>query len=223
MKLRVLGLSAVFALSVAAVKPAFADTTVYQQTPNQSDAFFADQSQMIFDDFTLSSTATVNSLTWYGGVLSAAPSTFTIDFYSDSGGGIPGALIGSVVTPSNGAVTGKNIAASTGIDAVMSNLPEEVYGASLTPLTFVAGTRYWIEITANTNNSWGWEEANGGNNTFLFTRNGGLLTDHRDGDLAFTLSDVSSASSVPEPSSFALLGTGVLGMAGFARRKFLRS
>jgi PEP-CTERM motif len=31
---------------------------------------------------------------------------------------------------------------------------------------------------------------------------------------------VSTASSVPEPSTFALLGTGILGLASVARRKF---
>lgn len=39
--------------------------------------------------------------------------------------------------------------------------------------------------------------------------------------IPYTLEIVGTYSPVPEPSSFALLGTGVLGLAGLARRKFI--
>ena len=44
-----------------------------------------------------------------------------------------------------------------------------------------------------------------------------------DGHVTLTITDLSTTSSVPEPSTIALLGTGILGLAGAARRKFLQA
>jgi hypothetical protein len=41
-------------------------------------------------------------------------------------------------------------------------------------------------------------------------------------DTSVTITEIPDAPSVPEPSSFALFGTGILGMAGLARRKFVQ-
>ena len=43
------------------------------------------------------------------------------------------------------------------------------------------------------------------------------------GHVTLTITDLSTTPSVPEPSTIALFGTGVLGLAGIARRKFLRA
>jgi hypothetical protein len=43
-----------------------------------------------------------------------------------------------------------------------------------------------------------------------------------DGHVILTITDL-SASSVPEPSTLALFSTGILGLAGTARRRFLRA
>jgi hypothetical protein len=51
-----------------------------------------------------------------------------------------------------------------------------------------------------------------------FSTSGGGLVLTSAGDSTFQATD----STVPEPSSFALLGTGILGLAGASRRKFFR-
>jgi hypothetical protein len=40
-------------------------------------------------------------------------------------------------------------------------------------------------------------------------------------NIPYTLTVVPAASPVPEPSSFALFGTGILGLAGMAKRRFV--
>jgi hypothetical protein len=48
----------------------------------------------------------------------------------------------------------------------------------------------------------------------------GTFTDNRH-VVTLTITDLTPPSQVPEPSSIALLGTGLIGLAGTARRKFL--
>lgn len=54
-------------------------------------------------------------------------------------------------------------------------------------------------------------------NSITFSSTGGQL------DILAFATDAPYASPVPEPSSFALLGTGVLGIGGMVRRRFLRA
>jgi hypothetical protein len=55
------------------------------------------------------------------------------------------------------------------------------------------------------------------NSSSSFATTGGALQLDNPGITTFEVTE----SAVPEPSTLALLGTGILGLAGMARRKFL--
>jgi len=250
MKLRTLVLLSALTLGAVAVQPALA-TTLYSQPPTQTDGYqygwFSSDIFIAADDFTLASGGTIAYVAWSGDYLGPSPlggtetvqasepagATFTIDFYSDSGSGIPGTLLSSSTT-----FTG----AATGI-APLSN-----------PFAAAAGTEYWISIYENSGGAqdilWFWDQASGGDDADAISDNGAggfhpetsaTVGAGSEEDLAFSLfssnpcppaPETCPAGSLegggtiqapptetitPEPSSLLLLGTGIFGIAAFSR------
>lgn len=99
----------------------------------------------------------------------------------------------------------------------------DVYTATVTGLTgnLVSGSTYWLTLgDANDSgftqfDAW---DVNSGPATCNFAVGGVNFGDCGAGGEAFTLY-ASSNTGVPEPGSFLLLGSGVLGLAGVLRRK----
>jgi hypothetical protein len=122
---------------------AFAQT-ILNQPPNQGNAYGDDPglpTQVMADNFILSSTATVRQIKIWGiyfGTNTPGTDNFTVIFHADSGG-LPGAVISN---QGNVPVTRQ----LTGVTNVGGSYTEYQYTLTLAaPITLTPGT-YWVEI-----------------------------------------------------------------------------
>lgn len=179
------------------------------------DPFSADIYQEIADDFTLSATATINGVNWWGAYTpnnqsGAVPDDFTIRIIDN--------LFNLVAEINVGTVARFN----TGLD---NALGLDIYGYEVTfsPFALTAG-QYLLSIVNNTVGDgdferWSWQStANITGNIGQFRRSDGVpLTGYggwqdASSDFAFNI------TAVPEPGTLALLGIGLLGI-GLSRRR----
>jgi hypothetical protein len=194
-----------FAVCVVAVQPAVADT-LFSQPYSTANAYTsaASTGYQAFDSFTLASSATVGTVSWNGVYATAQPTSFVIDFYSNAGGA-PGALLFTDTVTSGAMATGD------------TTYGYQIYGYSADIGSFgvVGGTEYWLSVVGQGPNAWYWSTASGGT-AAAYQAHAAVPT-----DLAFGLATAISAA--PEPSEIVLTSTGLIGMLGVARRRFVRS
>jgi len=185
------------------------------ETSNGSNGF-----NQAFDDFSLSTTGTINNVSWTGflGPSSTAIDGFTISFYADdfdttdSPGSI-GTLLASTVITGTAGQANNSTPDAHGFGVFNFN-------TAIDPFVATAGTTYWISIVGNPDLNSGdvyWAFSDQGDGSFNTFNNNGVAVIGT--DLAFTLSN----STVPEPSGLVLGGSGLMVLAGFGRRLLARS
>lgn len=159
------------------------------------------------DDFTLSVSSTLESITWTSS--STFPGTSRIRVYADASG-TPGAMLylfdGARVSAGSHPLLGRPLSRVSGMSFAIS-----------------PGQTYWITTASVTGNQtyYGAQNGSGGNN--LHQR---LLTDpwtNRFENGQFFLEGTGAAATVPEPTSLAIFGIGAIGMVVRRRRKRKRT
>jgi hypothetical protein len=188
-----LGLAAMASVASAAV--------LYEQPSSNNNAYFANngQPQQLADDFTLSSAASLETITWWGVYAGATdPDNFLVRLYSDVGG--TGTLLQEF---SAGA------ASRSAIGSVLGGTYDGYqYDYTLSSaVSLAAGTPYYLFVQ-NLNNAsdWAWLTGNAGNGQFWYRfENTDAWTGFQNSeDLAFRLTGTPTPT-IPEPGSLALL------------------
>ena len=157
----------------------------------------------------------VTDVHWFGSYFpSLFVDDFTINIYAFSSG-----------NPSTSPADTFNIGSSatrtyTGDNYTYNNAPIYAYDVVIPATTLVPGDPYLLSIVYNTpagtSQDWGWSLGGSTAIAWTFTQNLGWDETSPNQFEAFSLT---GPSAVPEPASLLLLGSGLIGIIGCARRK----
>ena len=178
-----------------------------------------DQGQQIADSFALSAgNSTITGVEWSGAYYSTNTPTlvddFTIRIFSHVSG-----------LPSTNPLYSFNVGNAvnridSGIDDVTWGIDIYNYSSSISALSLIAGTQYWISVVNNTvghTDDWLWENSSSTGGSAWRFNDGNSWSSHTP-NLAFSLT-YDLPNNVPEPATLVLMGLGLVGFVFSSKRK----
>lgn len=198
-----------------------AQVQVYAQGPDYNGLYASQNDTAVFgmfaqayDNFKLGATTNITSVGWVGGYynpqVQGAITSWFVGFYADAAGQ-PGALLSSFTIAGNGS--------ETFLQNDSLGDPNYSYSSGLlSGFTATGGTTYWLSVlpTVPFPPQWGWGTSSTGDGVAWQVYFG--IGSQIPSDLALSLYQTQQ-TTIPEPGSLMLLGSGIIGIAGVLRRK----